>query len=227
MAHSVIIQGIVYANCPEVNIPIDPNEGGGTAKFMDTSDATLTGGGQMLNGYTSYSGGTKYTGSIPTKTSADLTASGATVTVPTGYYATSASKSVASGTATTPATTITATPSVTVNSAGLVTATISGSQSITPTISAGYISAGTAGTVSVTGSDTLQLTTKGATTYTPGTSSQTIAADTYLTGVQTISGDANLVSSSIVSGISIFGVAGSATVPLISQDGVTKVLSIS
>lgn len=50
--------------------------------------------------------------------------------------------------------------------------------------------------------------TKGATTYTPTTSDQTIATGTYLTGVQTIKGDANLVAANIAEGISIFGVVG-------------------
>ena len=50
--------------------------------------------------------------------------------------------------------------------------------------------------------------TKGATTYTPGTSNQTIASGTYLTGTQTISGDANLVAGNIKSGTTIFGVTG-------------------
>lgn len=223
MAHNIVIRNIVYSNCPEVDIPID---GGGTAKFIDTSDATLTGGGQMLDGFSSYSNGVKYIGNIQTKSSADLTSSGATVTVPVGYYASAASKAVSSGSATTPTTSITANPSVSVDSSGLVTATVSGSQSITPTVSAGYVSSGTAGTVSVSGSDTLQLTTQGATTYTPGTSDQTIAADTYLTGAQTISGDPNLVSSYIVQGVSIFNVSGSAVVPIITQDA-NGVLSIS
>ena len=57
--------------------------------------------------------------------------------------------------------------------------------------------------------NTLQLTTKGAATITPGTSDQTIASGTYLTGAQTIKGDANLVAGKIKSGVSIFGVAGS------------------
>lgn len=52
---------------------------------------------------------------------------------------------------------------------------------------------------------------KAATTYTPSTSNQTIPAGTYCTGVQTIKGDANLVAENIVSGKSIFGVAGTAT----------------
>lgn len=52
----------------------------------------------------------------------------------------------------------------------------------------------------------------GATTYTPKATSQTIASGKYLSGVQTIKGDANLVASNIIKGKSIFGVAGSATV---------------
>jgi hypothetical protein len=51
--------------------------------------------------------------------------------------------------------------------------------------------------------------TKAATTYTPSTSNQTIAAGTYCSGAQTIKGDANLVADNIKSGVSIFGVAGS------------------
>lgn len=51
--------------------------------------------------------------------------------------------------------------------------------------------------------------TQSAKTITPGTSDQTIAAGKYLTGAQTIKGDANLVSGNIISGKSIFGVSGS------------------
>ena len=52
------------------------------------------------------------------------------------------------------------------------------------------------------------VTKKSAATYTPGTSNQTIAANQYLNGAQTIKGDANLVAGNIKSGVSIFGVAG-------------------
>ncbi len=153
----------------------------------DTSDATLNSAGQMLSGVTAYANGVKYTGNIPSKTSGDLTASGATVTVPAGHYANGASKSVASGSATTPATGITANPTISVNSSGLITASVSANQSITPSVSPGYVSIGTAGAVSVNGSGTKQLTTQAAKTVTPGTSSQTaVAARVYTTGTVTV-----------------------------------------
>lgn len=53
------------------------------------------------------------------------------------------------------------------------------------------------------------VTAQSATTYTPTTSNQTIAAGKYLSGAQTISGDANLVPSNIKSGVSLFNVTGS------------------
>ena len=87
------------------------------------------------------------------------------------------------------------TPAISVDSAGKITATVQ-------QVSAGYVEAGSK-------SATKQLTTKGAATITPGTSDQTIASGTYLTGAQTIKGDANLVAGNIKSGVSIFGVAGS------------------
>lgn len=226
MAKNVVINGITYSDVSEVNIPL--SSGSGTAEFHDVSDATITGGGQMLNGVTGYgAGGVKYTGSIATKTSTNMTVSGATVTAPAGYYATAASKSVASGSTSTPATTISVTPTISVGSDGKITATVSAEQSVTPSVSAGYVSAGTAGTVTVSGSETEQLTTKAAATITPGTSAQTIAAGTYLTGVQTIAGDADLKASNIKSGVTIFNVAGTLTSATVSQDATTKVLSIS
>ncbi len=55
------------------------------------------------------------------------------------------------------------------------------------------------------------LPTKSAETITPSTSSQTIAAGTYLSGAQTIQGDANLVASNIAAGTSVFGISGTFT----------------
>ena len=71
------------------------------------------------------------------------------------------------------------------------------------------------------------IQSKSAQTYTPTTSDQTIASGQYLSGAQTIKGDANLVAGNIASGVTIFGVAGSLSSATISQDSTTKVLSIS
>lgn len=59
------------------------------------------------------------------------------------------------------------------------------------------------------GKVTQSITSKSAATYTPGTFDQTIAAGQYLSGAQTVKGDANLVPAKILTGNTIFGVAGS------------------
>ena len=123
---------------------------------------------------------------ISKKTASDLSASGKTVTIPAGYYASQVTKDV--GTATQ------ATPSISVDSAGKITA--SANQS------AGYVSAGTK-------TGTKQLTTQGAKTVTPGASEQTaVASGVYTTGAVKVAGDANLLPENIAEGVSIFGVAG-------------------
>lgn len=220
MAKNVVIRDVTYNDVPSVEIPL--SGASGNAVFMDTSDATLDSAAKLPQGVTAYSGGTKYTGTAAENDSSDLTASGATVTVPAGYYASQASKAVASGSATAPAT-ISGT-SATV-STGTNTLTLSKTVSVTPSVTAGYVSAGTAGNSSV--SLTASVTTKAAATITPGTSNQTIASGTYLTGAQTVLGDADLVAANIVYGKTIFNIAGSAKIPVISQDATTKVLSIS
>lgn len=117
--------------------------------------------------------------SVIQRSSADLTASGDTITAPSGYYASNASKSVQSGTATTPATSITANPSVSIDSNGLITATVSASKSVTPTVSAGYITSGTPGTVTVSGTGTSQLTKRTSSSLTASGATVTAPAGYY------------------------------------------------
>lgn len=150
-----------------------------------------------------------YVGSgITQRDDTDLTASGATVTVPAGYYASQETKSITSGSVTVPSTISGSSATV---STGTNTLTLTKTVSVTPNVTtAGYISSGTTGNASV--SLTASVTTKAAATITPGTSDQTIAAGTYLTGAQTISGDADLIASNIVSTANIFGVQGTVAI---------------
>lgn len=126
------------------------------------------------------------TGTIPSKTSTDISVSGRTVTVPAGYYPSQASKSIASATQ--------ATPSITVSSGGLITASA--------TQSAGYVASGTK-------SATKQLTTQAGKTVTPGRTQQTaVASGRYTTGTVYVAGDADLKAANIKKGVNIFGVTG-------------------
>ena len=58
MAQNVTVNGANYAGVPAVALPLTA---GGTAKFMDTSDATA-GAGDILRDKTAYSGGVKLVG---------------------------------------------------------------------------------------------------------------------------------------------------------------------
>ena len=72
MAHpSVVINGVTYSNCPEVDIP---KSGGGTAKFYDSSEANVT-AGSMLNGVKAIGANGEVTGNISSKAAATITPS--------------------------------------------------------------------------------------------------------------------------------------------------------
>lgn len=132
MAQNVIINEVTYQAVPGVDIP---KSGGGTARFVDPSIATLNSGSQLRNGVKGIGpDGTLYTGS---------------------------------------------------------------------------------------------MTEKSAQTYTPTTSDQTINANQYLAGAQTIKGDPNLTSANIKKDVTIFGIPGALSSATISQDPTTKILSIS
>lgn len=69
---------------------------------------------------------------------------------------------------------------------------------------------------------------EGSYTVTPGTQNQTLSTDgKTLNDDITVYGDPDLIASNIVYGKEIFGVNGSARVPVVSQDSTTKVLSIT
>jgi hypothetical protein len=138
---------------------------------------------------------------ITQRTSSDLSASGATVTAPSGYYASAATKTISSGSAT-PASSITGT-TATVSSPSSNKIMLTQTVSNTPQVTAGYISSGTAGnsSVSLTGA----CTTKGTTSYYASTSDQTIGAGTYITGTQTLKAvsQTNLSAGNIKNGTTI------------------------
>ena len=183
--------------------------------LIDLSQDTVASASHIRSGYVGHlNDGTQVTGSysgsspnLQAKTNINPTTSSQTISADNGYDGLSSVQinAMPSGSATTPATTITSNPTISVNSSGLITASNSKTQSVTPTVSAGYVSSGTAGTITVNGSNTSQLTTQAAQTIHPSTSDQTISSGRYLTGAQTIKAvtTTNLAASNILSGVTI------------------------
>lgn len=193
---------------------------------VNTNDATLISGEQMLQGVTSYSKGIKYTGTIATvegpipnivvSNSGLITAS---VSNPKGYQASATTKTATQQLTTqgikviTPSTSVqTAVSSGTYVTGDIKVSAMPAGTLSTPTINTntGLVTGGvtTSGYISNSATKTLQLNTKSAATITPTTTNRTINAGQYLTGAQTIQGDANLIPENIASGVSIFGVTG-------------------
>lgn len=84
MAHpSVVINGVTYADCPEVDIP---KSGGGTAKFYDSSNADAA-AGNVLSGKKFVGASGEDTGSMANNgsTSGTISTKAGTVTIPAGY----------------------------------------------------------------------------------------------------------------------------------------------
>lgn len=111
------------------------------------------------------------TATVSTHSSGDLTRNGATITTPSGYYATAVSSSVPTGTVTAPGT-ISGTGATI--SAGTNALTFSKTISVTPNVTtAGYISSGTAGdanvslTATVSTRSSTDLSASGATVTVP------------------------------------------------------------
>lgn len=165
-----------------------PYEGEYTVTPSETETVLETQGKKMSDDVTVNAIPSDYVGAGVTRRSAtDLTANGATVSAPSGYYEESASKSIQN--ATTQGAALTVNPSLEVDyNTGTITATNSASSSVLPIVSAGFADTDTSVPVTVSGNVATQLYTLEAATYTPTKSGpQTIAAGRFLTGDQTIS----------------------------------------
>ena len=83
MAQNVIINGVTYANVPEVDIP---KSGGGTAKFFDTEGATAS-AGDILTGKSAFGASGSVSGSMANNgaTGGEISTKAGTVTIPAGY----------------------------------------------------------------------------------------------------------------------------------------------
>ena len=84
MAHpSVVINGVTYSSCPEVDIP---KQGGGTAKYFDASNADAA-AGNVLSGKVFVSASGEDTGSMANNgaTGGEIETKAGSVTIPAGY----------------------------------------------------------------------------------------------------------------------------------------------
>ena len=136
--------------------------------YQTQSDPALSGtasAGNVLSGATFYSNSyTKQTGTMTNNgaVSATISTQGGTYTIPAGYHNGSGkvTASITAGSAKVDATSIPVTISgPTLNAKGIYMISVSGSKSITPSVTAGYVSSGTAGTVSVSDSTSIATST--------------------------------------------------------------------
>lgn len=170
--------GNVFAEYPDMVRAIETGK--------DVSGVTAGAGDVRQGKVIVDSQGNPIEGNQPTRSAADLTANGATVSVPAGIYDSPVSKPVQ--------TIEQAEPSVSVDADGLITAEVAQGE--------GYVTAGKK-------TATKQLTVQPAKTVTPSTTDQTaVASGVYTTGAVMVKGDANLKAENIADGVSIFDVVG-------------------
>lgn len=83
MAQNVVINGVTYSSCPEVDIP---KSGGGTAKFFDTSGADIS-ASDVLSGKTGFGSAGSVSGSMANNgsTGGTISTKAGSITIPAGY----------------------------------------------------------------------------------------------------------------------------------------------
>ena len=83
MAKTVVINGVTYADTPEVDIPIS---GGGTAKFYETSTADVT-SADLLTGKTAFGASGSVSGGMVNngETGGTISTRAGSVSIPAGY----------------------------------------------------------------------------------------------------------------------------------------------
>ena len=83
MAQNVIINGVTYANVPEVDIPKSTSS---TAKFYDTASGDAV-AANLLSGKKAFNASGEVTGSMPNNgaTGGTISTKSGTVTIPAGY----------------------------------------------------------------------------------------------------------------------------------------------
>ena len=164
-------------------VQIDPYEGEYSVTPTGEQQTLATNGKRMTDDMTIEAIPDDYIGSaVPRKGSLDLTASGATVTAPSGYYSEDATKSVDAATWHS-ASQIAKSPAISVDGNGLITATVSGSANITPVKTSGWAESSHPYPMTVTGSKTKQLPTEAGKTVTPTESQQTaVVSEKFTTG---------------------------------------------
>lgn len=221
MSKNVIINGTTYSNVPSVEIPLADNSG--NAVFTDTSDGDAA-ASDVRSGKKAYVAGLLVTGNVAEKSASDVAVSGKTVTVPAGIYDAQVQKSVADGAAT---------PNATVTGDEIGDTVSDYPVTVTPKATVGtpgYISAIADGAVLT---KYIQVEDK---TATPSTASQEITPTAgklmKKVTVAAVALSGNAAADKVLSGYTFYNnsltkLTGSLTVPAVTQDGATKVLTIS